>query len=73
MITRHINQFHLAKRWGVAQKTLENWRSLGQGPAYLKLGGRIMYRMADIERFESDNLHSGSMPSQSPQFQGARA
>ena len=60
MTTRHLNQFQLAKRWGIAQKTLENWRWRGEGPAYLKLGGRILYRVEDIERYEVENLHGGS-------------
>ncbi|MFI2202649.1 helix-turn-helix domain-containing protein [Streptomyces sp. NPDC020192] len=36
----------------VSEKTLANWRSLGNGPAYTKLspgrGGRIRYRRRDV-------------------------
>lgn len=42
----------LAMRWGVAEKTLERWRMLGSGPVYMKLGGRVLYRLEDIESFE---------------------
>jgi hypothetical protein len=56
MTTQHLNQHQLAKRWGVCQKTLENWRWRSEGPAYLKLGGRIMYRLEDIEKFEASSL-----------------
>jgi hypothetical protein len=31
---------------------LANWRSLGVGPAYLKLHGRIVYDLADVEMYE---------------------
>jgi hypothetical protein len=32
---------------------LERWRWLGQGPAFLKLGGRVTYRIEDIEAYEA--------------------
>jgi transcriptional regulator with XRE-family HTH domain len=57
---RHLNQKQLAQRLGVSQRTLEGWRHRGRGPAYLRLGGRIAYRLADVERFEVECLQSGS-------------
>ena len=33
--------------------TLANWRTRGQGPAYIKVGGSIRYRMEDLERWLS--------------------
>jgi hypothetical protein len=33
------------------QETLTKWRSIGRGPAYLKLSGKIRYRLADVEDF----------------------
>jgi len=33
---------------GLAAGTLANWRSLGLGPAYVKLGGRVRYRVSNI-------------------------
>jgi hypothetical protein len=33
-------------------RTLERWRSQRQGPPFLRLGGRIAYRLEDIEAFE---------------------
>ena len=32
-------------------KTLEKWRSRGIGPRFLRVGGRVRYRQADIEQF----------------------
>lgn len=32
----------------VAPKTLKNWRSLGSGPAYIKRGRRVAYRVTDL-------------------------
>jgi hypothetical protein len=52
-----LNQKELARRWGISHRTLERWRSEGRGPAYLKLGGRVLYRLPDIEAFEHSQLH----------------
>jgi hypothetical protein len=52
-IVRHLTQKELARRWCLSPRTLERWRWLGQGPAFLKLGGRVAYRLEDIEAFEA--------------------
>jgi hypothetical protein len=57
---RHLTQAQLAQRLGVSQRTLEGWRYRGKGPAYLRLGGRIAYRLTDVERFELGCLQTGS-------------
>jgi DNA-binding transcriptional MerR regulator len=33
---------------GVAVKTLENWRTLGLGPKFIKAGRRVFYDPADL-------------------------
>ncbi len=53
----HLNQIHLARRWNVSPRTLERWRWLNQGPRYLKIGGRVLYRLEDIEAYERDAVH----------------
>lgn len=55
---RHLHQIELARRWNISPRTLENWRWLGQGPAYLKVGGRVLYRIEDVETFEAANLRT---------------
>ena len=57
MSTQHLNQTELSRRWNVSPRTLERWRWLKQGPDYLKIGGRIAYRLEDIEAFEAAQLH----------------
>ena len=47
-----INQIELARRWGVSPRTLERWRWLGEGLPFIKLGGRVVYRLSDIEAYE---------------------
>lgn len=57
---RHLNQEQLAQRLGVSQRTLEGWRHRGKGPAYLRLEGRIAYRVIDVERFELECLQTAA-------------
>lgn len=42
----------LAARWGLSEKTLERWRMLGSGPVFLKLGGRVLYQVVEVEAHE---------------------
>ena len=52
MEIQHLNQKKLAQRWQVSEATLERWRSARMGPDYLKLSGRVCYRLADVEAYE---------------------
>ncbi len=52
---RQLNQIELSRRWSISPRTLERWRWLGQGPRYLKIGGRVVYRLDDIEAFKAQH------------------
>jgi hypothetical protein len=54
---RHLNQVQLSRRWSISPRTLERWRWLRAGPQYLKIGGRVVYRLEDVEAFEKSQLH----------------
>ena len=56
MDIRHHHQRDLAARWRISERTLERWRWLGIGVAYIKLGGRVVYRLEDIEAYEAQQL-----------------
>ncbi len=56
MATQHLNQTQLAARWNISPRTLERWRWIGDGPRYLKIGGRVVYRLEDIEAYEAGQL-----------------
>lgn len=47
----------VSERWrGVIKpRTLAQWRYEGRGPAYQKLGGRVMYSIGDIEAYEREH------------------
>ena len=47
-----VNQKELAARWKISHRTLERWRWVQEGPRYLKIGGRVVYRLSDVEVFE---------------------
>ena len=60
MNIKHLNQRQLADRWDVSEATLERWRSEGIGPDFLKLQGRVLYRLEDVESFESVSLRKST-------------
>jgi hypothetical protein len=56
MAVQHFNQVELSRRWRLSPRTLERWRFKGTGPHYLKVGGRVVYRLVDVEAFEAERL-----------------
>ncbi len=56
----HLTPRQLATRWHVSEKTLERWRYTGTGPGFVKIVGRILYPIADIEAIEA----TGTQPAQ---------
>jgi hypothetical protein len=36
---------------GVKPATLATWRSQGRGPAFVKMGRRVFYRLLDVNQF----------------------
>ena len=52
----HLNQKQLAEYWGISERTLERWRSIGWGPRFIKIGVRVVYRMEDILEYETQHL-----------------
>jgi hypothetical protein len=64
--TQHFNQINLARRWSISPRTLERWRWLGQGPRYLKIGGRVVYRLDDVVAYEAQQLRTSTAAEVSP-------
>ena len=48
----HFSESHLARRWNKSPRTLQRWRRLGSGPAYLIIGCRIIYPVEDVLAYE---------------------
>jgi hypothetical protein len=60
-----LTQEELAERWRISPRTLEQWRWLGKGPRYLKIGARVLYDDEDVAVFEADRVHqntNGALP-----------
>jgi predicted DNA-binding transcriptional regulator AlpA len=67
MTISHLSTREVAQRWNISLRTLDRWRWAGEGPRFLKLGGRVVYRLADIEAFEEANLHTRTdLPANAP-------
>lgn len=58
------NQFltpqQVADRYGkaITPRTLANWRSTGQGPDYVKIGGKVMYPLDALLVWENSRKRS---------------
>lgn len=59
-MTTHLHQVDLARRWKLSPRTLERWRWTGEGPKFVKLGGRVVYRVEDVEAFEAENVRTST-------------
>lgn len=53
-----LRERELAARWGASPRTLQRWRAEKFGPPFLRIGGRILYRVVDVECFEEQNRWS---------------
>lgn len=60
--TECLSEKLLARRWGLSHRTLERWRHDETGPTYLKIGGRVVYRLSDIEAYETGRQRKAIVP-----------
>jgi len=58
MLVVHYDQRDLANRWRLSPRTLERWRWERIGPQFLKIGGRVVYSLSDIEEFEQSGVRA---------------
>lgn len=58
-MTTLANNSVAAKYIGVAAATLQYWRTTGsQKIPFIKVGGRVMYRISDLEQWLEENTFS---------------
>ena len=60
MTIRHLNQIELAARLNISPRTVERWRWTGEGPRFMKVGGRVVYRLEDVEGYEDSQLRNST-------------
>ena len=58
---RHLRTPEAARFLGLSGRTLEKHRTYGTGPLYSKLGGRVVYRIDDLQAW----VHRGAKASTS--------
>jgi predicted DNA-binding transcriptional regulator AlpA len=46
-----LSRRQAARYVGVAERTLANWKSTGRGPRQVKVGGRVFYKLPDLDAF----------------------
>ena len=53
-MTKFLKPHQLVERWQglVTEKTLANWRCSGDGPRYIKIGGKVAYSLEAVEEYE---------------------
>ena len=51
-----LTEDDLSEYWGIKKHTLQKWRFTGDGPIYLKIGGRVMYPRQAIKEYEQNRM-----------------
>ena len=52
--TQYLTPAELVERYKrtITIRTLANWRSIGEGPKYTKIGGRVLYPLDSVKSWE---------------------
>lgn len=61
MAPKMLSSRDLAERWNLCIRTIDRWRYVDFGPPFLKIGGRIRYRIEDVIEFEQLAMKKKSM------------
>lgn len=56
----HLTPRETAARLRVRITTLANWRVLGYGPRFIKVGRKVLYPLTEIEAFETRQLREST-------------
>ena len=60
LLSGTMNTLAAAEYIGVSVATLKRWRGQGEGPAYIRLGERIIkYRQTDLDRWIMTSKQNG--------------
>jgi len=52
---------------------MDNWRTVGRGPKFLKLGGRVLYPRSELNAYKAACLRQGTSVPAVPSGLGRRA
>lgn len=48
----YLTTKELAYRWRLQIKTLHNWRAQMKGPKFVKIMGKVLYEVEEVEKWE---------------------
>ena len=57
-----LTEIMLADRWVCSVARLQRWRTVGEGPQYLKIVGKVLYRLKDIRNLSDPESALGALP-----------
>lgn len=57
--TLYLNEKTLARRLLISRRTLQRWRAMGKGPAFVEFGRSIRYPLEAVLAFEAAARHGG--------------
>ena len=60
--SKFLTDAQLATRWHVHRQTLIRWRRQSTGPAYVRIEGRVLYPLAEVEQYEKANTINHHQP-----------
>lgn len=52
-----LREDEVAARWDKSLRTMQRWRYARVGPAYIRIGGTVFYRLGDVLAFEDSARH----------------
>ena len=59
--TTYLSQKQLAERWGISERTLQDWRYKGIGPEFIRAGYKLVrYTEEAVLRFEQTSSKIGA-------------
>lgn len=51
----YLEPREVADRFKISENTLAGWRKKNSGPDYKKFGGKILYLLEDVIKYEKEN------------------
>ena len=56
-LPERISEARLGEHWNVSTRTLQRWRAEGEGPRWMRLGKKVVYRRSDVRQFEVEQIN----------------
>jgi hypothetical protein len=67
-----LTEMNAAKILCMSVRTLQAWRTRGTGPAFVRVGGAVRYRRADLVAWINANVVQPKPLAGTPKSEGAR-